>query len=67
MTARGTSVVVSDIQEVKERAVAAEIAQAGGQALAVDCARAAAERFGGIDYLVNNAGLLTTALEQPLH
>ncbi len=78
LAARGASVVVSDIQEAKAQAVAEEITRAGGQALAVacdvgspeactDCASMAAERFGGIDYLVNNAGLLTAALEKPLH
>jgi len=76
--ARGACVVVSDIQAEKAAAVAEEITKSGGQAIGVACdvgspescgacARAAIERFGGIDCLVSNAGLLTAAFERPLH
>ncbi len=78
LAARGANVVVSDIQGEKASAVAKEIATAGGSALAVAsdvgspescvaCVGAAAEHFGGVDYLVNNAGLLSAAREKPLH
>jgi NAD(P)-dependent dehydrogenase (short-subunit alcohol dehydrogenase family) len=64
----GASVVVADIAEDRAEAVAKGIVAAGGSAVAspvdvADPASAAAmaalavERFGGIDYLVNNAAI----------
>jgi len=64
----GAKVVVTDIKEVEGRATAEQIAADGGQALFLvhDVASeeqwqrvlaAAKERFGGIDVLVNNAGI----------
>ncbi len=78
MAEAGANVVLADINENKARDTAASIAAAREQLLVVRtdvgsreacdaCAAAAVERFGGIDYLVNNAGLLTAAAEKPLH
>ena len=78
LAAAGAAVVVSDIQLEKAQAVAASIIETGGQAIATRtdvsspadcqaCADAAIKAFGGIDLLVNNAGLLTAAMEPPLH
>lgn len=64
----GAAVVVADIDEPGAQAVAAEITAGGGQAASVavdvsdlDSARSmaafTAERFGGIDFLVNNAAI----------
>jgi NAD(P)-dependent dehydrogenase (short-subunit alcohol dehydrogenase family) len=64
----GAAVVVADIDEENARLVAGSIVAAGGQAEAavVDVsdpqsaramAEAAVERFGGIDFLVNNAAI----------
>lgn len=64
----GAKVVVADIQDVEARKVAADIAQAGGEAIAVAVdvtspektqamADAALNQYGRIDVLVNNAGL----------
>ncbi len=64
----GASVVVADIDEDNARAVATAITGTGGRAeatgvdvSAVDSAKAmakvAVERFGGIDFLVNNAAI----------
>jgi NAD(P)-dependent dehydrogenase (short-subunit alcohol dehydrogenase family) len=66
-SSEGASVVVSDINEDRARAVAEEIRQAGGQALGVradvrvehEVARAVAEavdRYGRIDIMFANAG-----------
>lgn len=74
---RGASVVLADINTAGADKVATEIGGAGGQALVVRtdvgdpascqaCAAAAVERFGRIDYLVNNAGLLSAALAPAL-
>jgi NAD(P)-dependent dehydrogenase (short-subunit alcohol dehydrogenase family) len=68
LAAAGASVVVADIAEDKAAAVAEGIRAAGGAAesAGVDVAdpesaramaEAAVERFGGIDYLVNNAAI----------
>lgn len=72
---QGAAVVVNDVQAERVASVAAEIAAAGGQALAyaADVSReeqvhamvkAAVERFGTVDILVNNAGILGNT--QPL-
>lgn len=69
---QGASVVLADIQEQQVAKVAAEIQAKGGRAMAVRtdvgdpasclaCAAAAVKAFGRIDYLVNNAGLLSSA------
>jgi len=68
LAAAGASVMVADIADDKAAAVAAAIGSAGGSAESIrvdvadpDSARAMAERtverFGGIDYLVNNAAI----------
>ncbi len=65
----GASVVVADLNADGAKGVAAEIAQAGGQAIGVQVdvaneastlamAAAATDAFGGIDVLVNNAALM---------
>jgi 3-oxoacyl-[acyl-carrier protein] reductase len=75
---RGASVVLADINLDKASEAVAEIKAAGGAAIAVQtdvgsidscnaCAKAAVEAFGGIDFLVNNAGLLSAARLAPLH
>ncbi|MFW6093522.1 MAG: SDR family NAD(P)-dependent oxidoreductase [Pseudomonadota bacterium] len=64
---RGMKLVLADIDPAPSEAFAAEVEDAGGEAVAVevDLARAgqrgrvidaAVERFGGVDYLFNNAG-----------
>jgi NAD(P)-dependent dehydrogenase (short-subunit alcohol dehydrogenase family) len=78
LAARGANVVVADIQGEKAIALAKELAQGGAQAIGVACdvaspeacaaaVRAASDRFGGVDHLVSNAGLLSAAREKPLH
>jgi len=65
----GASLVVADLNEEGARAVADEIAAAGGEAIGVGVdvadeastlamADAAKEAFGGVDILVNNAALM---------
>ena len=72
LAAAGASVVVADINEDGAKAVAAEIASAGGKALglrtditdqaSVAAMTAAAEtEFGGVDILVNKAALMVEA------
>lgn len=76
LTAAGANVVLADINEEAAHASAAEIG-AAKQLLVVKtdvgsidacnaCAAAAVDRFGGIDYLVNNAGLLSAAAHRSL-
>ena len=74
-----TAVVVTDYVLERAQAVAAEIAAAGGSAVALRCDvtdyqdvlqafAAATDRFGGVDLLVNNAGNTGAAgleLDQP--
>ncbi|HEU4430311.1 MAG TPA: SDR family oxidoreductase [Myxococcota bacterium] len=78
LAARGASVAIADIQGERASAVAKELAQGGTPALGLGCdvaspeacvaaVEATAQRFGGVDYLVNNAGLLSAAREKPLH
>jgi NAD(P)-dependent dehydrogenase (short-subunit alcohol dehydrogenase family) len=68
LAAEGAAVVVADIAADKGQAVAESIATDGGRALFVETdvsspestqamAAAAVARFGGIDYLVNNAAI----------
>jgi NADP-dependent 3-hydroxy acid dehydrogenase YdfG len=70
--ARGASIVATDVDGDAVAATAAGIAEAGGQAEAVtadvtskpdmdEVARRAVERFGAIDVLVNNAGVMPLA------
>jgi 3-oxoacyl-[acyl-carrier protein] reductase len=81
----GVNVVLADINVAKARTVAAEISAAGGRGLVIetdvsssascnDCAQAAIGEFGGVDFLVNNAGMLLAsssanpaARAEPLH
>ncbi len=66
----GASVAAADIDPSTAEAIAAEVAEAGGQALAVPTdvtdaeavqrmADATADRFGSLDILINNAGRRT--------
>ncbi|HXQ43722.1 MAG TPA: SDR family NAD(P)-dependent oxidoreductase, partial [Acidimicrobiales bacterium] len=68
LAARGAAVLVADIDETGAKETAQSVVAAGGTALAapVDIADpdsvaamagAAAEHFGGIDFLVNNAAI----------
>jgi 3-oxoacyl-[acyl-carrier protein] reductase len=68
LSAEGASVVVADLNEAQASRVAAEIEAKGGSSLsrnvdvadpqsATAMAEAAVSRFGGIDYLVNNAAI----------
>jgi 3-oxoacyl-[acyl-carrier protein] reductase len=76
LVAEGASVVLADIDIDMAERTAAELVSASGQAIAVDCdvaepdrvdaaAAAAIDRFGGIDILINNAGLHLTKYNQP--
>jgi NAD(P)-dependent dehydrogenase (short-subunit alcohol dehydrogenase family) len=69
LAARGARVLVNDLSQDAADAVAAEIAEAGGQAVALaadiaapqagpELVQAALDRWGRIDILVNNAGIL---------
>lgn len=66
--AEGMKVVLADLDEVRMRAVEAELAEGGAEVLPVVCdtslepsvqtlAQAALERFGGVHVLCNNAGV----------
>lgn len=68
LAAAGASVVVSDINEEKAKAVSDGITAAGGKAVAVACnvledadlvrlVNTAVETYGTVNILVNNAGL----------
>ncbi|KQV93546.1 glucose 1-dehydrogenase [Streptomyces sp. Root369] len=67
--ARGARVLVADLNAVAAETVVKEIGEAGGTAVAVtgdlseqtvvdQVTRTAVERFGGVDVLVNNAGIM---------
>lgn len=73
LSQRGVAVAVADINLELAEAVVKEITAAGGKALAVKvdvgspesckaCIAAAIDAFGQLNYLVNNAGLLSAAL-----
>jgi 3-oxoacyl-[acyl-carrier protein] reductase len=72
----GANVVIADVNQAVAEATIAEIG-AGDRVAFVStdvgsteacnaCAKAAVDRFGGIDYLVNNAGLLSAAAHRSL-
>lgn len=72
----GANVVIADVNQAVAEATIAEI-DAGDRVIfsatdvgSVDatnaCAATAVERFGGIDYLINNAGLLSAAAHRSL-
>lgn len=78
LAAAGARVVVADIHGDAAHEVAEELTREGGEALpiAVDIsspddtarmAEAAAQRFGGIDGLVNNASLMSSLPRRPWH
>ncbi|MEN3316971.1 MAG: hypothetical protein V7643_372 [Mycobacterium sp.] len=76
LVAEGASVVIADIDADMAERTAASLVSNGGQAIAVDCdvadtervdaaIDAAIERFGGIDIVINNAGLHLMKYNQP--
>ncbi len=73
---RGMNVVIAEIDEVGGRRVADALTAAGHSALFVAtdvaseasahaCAAAAVERFGGINYLINNAAIFASMRVEP--
>ena len=67
LVAEGAAVAIADIDTDMAERTAAELVSAGGQAISVRCdvadeeqvdaaVAATADRFGGIDILINNAG-----------
>jgi len=72
----GANVVIADVNEAVAQATIAALGfgdrllsvrtDVGSIEAANQCAAAAVERFGGIDYLVNNAGLLSAAAHRSL-
>ena len=76
LAAEGAAVVIADIDVEAAEGTAAELVSTGGRAIAVDCdvadpdrvdaaVSAAVDRFGGIDIVINNAGLHLTKYNQP--
>ncbi len=76
LTAEGASVVLADIDVDGARATAAALETGGASALAVECdvadedqvavaVQESVEHFGGIDVLINNAGLHLMEYNQP--
>ncbi len=77
LAARGAHVVLADIDPAAGERVASEIRAAGGEATSYDCDvsdehQVAAmfddvvERLGGVDILINNAGLHSQAFNEPM-
>ena len=77
LAARGAHAVLADIDAAAGEAAAAEIRDAGGEASAFPCDVAdevqvealvtdVVDRLGGIDILINNAGLHSAAYGQPM-
>ncbi|MBX7433093.1 SDR family oxidoreductase [Mycobacterium sp. Y57] len=71
LSARGARIVVAEVDTERAESVAAEIREAGGQAEAFVCdvgseeafsdlAEFAKDRFGGVDIVMNNVGVLTS-------
>ena len=76
LVAEGAAVAIVDIDVDMAERTAAELVSAGGQAIAVRCdvadedqvdtaVAATVERFGGVDILINNAGLHLMRYNQP--
>jgi 3-oxoacyl-[acyl-carrier protein] reductase len=76
LVAEGAGVVLADIDGDMAERTAAELVSAGGQAIAVNCdvadpervgvaVETAIDRFGGIDIVINNAGLHLMKYNQP--
>jgi 3-oxoacyl-[acyl-carrier protein] reductase len=76
LVAEGASVALADIDSDAAEQTAAELISSGGQAIAVSCDVAdadqvdaavttAIDRFGGIDIVINNAGLHLTKYNRP--
>ncbi|MGH3678161.1 MAG: SDR family NAD(P)-dependent oxidoreductase [Mycobacterium sp.] len=76
LVAEGAAVAIADIDSEMAESTAAELVSAGGQAVAVRCdvadeqqvdaaVAATVERFGGVDIVINNAGLHLMRYNQP--
>src|SRR5438552_3540898 len=76
LAGEGANVAIADIDAETSEHTAAELVSAGGRAIAVNCDVADADqvdaavattvrRFGGIDIVINNAGLHLTKYNQP--
>jgi 3-oxoacyl-[acyl-carrier protein] reductase len=76
LVAEGANLALADIDASAAEGTAAELVSDGGEAIAVECDVADADavdaavattvdRFGGIDILINNAGLHLTKYNQP--
>jgi 3-oxoacyl-[acyl-carrier protein] reductase len=76
LVAEGANVVIADVDVEMAERTAAELVSAGGHAIAVNCDVAdpdrvdaavatTLERLGGIDIVINNAGLHLTKYNQP--
>jgi 3-oxoacyl-[acyl-carrier protein] reductase len=76
LVAEGASVALADVDADAAEQTAAELVSSGGQAIAVTCDVADADqvdaavettidRFGGIDIVINNAGLHLTKYNRP--
>jgi NAD(P)-dependent dehydrogenase (short-subunit alcohol dehydrogenase family) len=76
LVAEGARVVIADVDSDTAKSTVAELVSSGGQVLAVDCDVAdvdqvdaavatTVDRFGGIDIVINNAGLHLTKYNQP--
>src|SRR5258705_8669879 len=76
LVAEGANAVIADVDVEMADRTAAELVSTGGQAIAVNCDVAdpdrvdaavatTIDRFGGIDIVINNAGLHLTKYNQP--